>query len=347
MRMKDMELFRLEDRVLFEAAAVAEIVDAAEAAQENPNANVNETEKQAQEDRDALKNAPPENSAAQAGQNDGKPQGDPSETADVDAQVEQLIQGEIPAMDGDAEVTIPEIGDSSSAVGEADENGNLVDAIIVSSDATISSGKELVVINGTVPDKDAILAELKPNQEVLILEDGTGLAELNEYLDAHEGKYDAIHLITHGNDGYLSINGEIIDAENFSAAEWADLGEHLADGGDILLYGCDTAATEEGRLLIDRIAEASGADVAVWMPQGFPATGLWNTSMGALTVRKFRLKISSIILSTTRLRIWTIPETVLYVGQSNKPITIQEQMRSRFPSTVQSKLKPKSKSMIL
>ena len=40
------ELFRLEDRVLFEAAAVAEIVDAAEAAQENPNANVNETEKQ-------------------------------------------------------------------------------------------------------------------------------------------------------------------------------------------------------------------------------------------------------------------------------------------------------------
>ena len=269
MRMKDMELFRLEDRVLFEAAAVAEIVDAAEAAQENPNANVNETEKQAQ-DRDALKNAPPENSAAQAGQNDGKPQGDPSETADVDAQVEQLIQGEIPAMDGDAEVTIPEIGDSSSAVGEADENGNLVDAIIVSSDATISSGKELVVINGTVPDKDAILAELKPNQEVLILEDGTGLAELNEYLDAHEGKYDAIHLITHGNDGYLSINGEIIDAENFSAAEWADLGEHLADGGDILLYGCDTAATEEGRLLIDRIAEASGADVAASMD----ATGI-------------------------------------------------------------------------
>ena len=94
------ELFRLEDRVLFEAAAVAEIVDAAEAAQENPNANVNETEKQAQEDRDALKNAPPENSATQAEQNNGQNQADPADVADIDAQVEQLIQGEIPGREG-------------------------------------------------------------------------------------------------------------------------------------------------------------------------------------------------------------------------------------------------------
>ncbi len=262
MKRMDFDLFRLEDRVLFEAAAVAEIVDAAEAAQDNPNANVSESEKQAQEDRDTLKNAPPENSAAQTGQNDGKPQGDPSEAADVDAQVEQLIQGEIPAMDGDAEVTIPEIGDSSSVVGEAEESGNLVDAVIVSSDATISSGKELVVINDTVPDRDAILAELKLNQEVLILEDGTGLAELNKYLDAHEGKYDAIHLVTHGNEGYIFVNSEKIDADNFDSAEWKAVGEHLTDDGDILLYGCNTAETDDGRLLVDKIAEASGADVA-------------------------------------------------------------------------------------
>ena len=44
MKRMDFDLFRLEDRVLFEAAAVAEIVEAAEAAQDNPNANVNEAE---------------------------------------------------------------------------------------------------------------------------------------------------------------------------------------------------------------------------------------------------------------------------------------------------------------
>ena len=262
MKRMDFDLFRLEDRVLFEAAAVAEIVEAAEAVQENPNANVNEAEKQAQEERDSLKNAPPENPAGQAGQNEGDAQREPAEAADIDAQVEQLIQGEIPATDGAGDVMLPELGDLSSVVLEADESGNLVDALIVPSDAMISCGRELVVINGTVPDQDAILAALKPNQEVLVLEDGNGLSELNEYLDAHDGKYDAIHLVTHGNEGYLSINGEIINAENFNAAEWADVGEHLTDDGDILLYGCDTAATAEGRLLVDHIAEASGADVA-------------------------------------------------------------------------------------
>lgn len=270
MKRMDFDLFRLEDRVLFEAAAVAEIVEAAEAAQDNPNANVNEAEKQAQEERDSLKNAPPENPAGQAGQNEGDAQREPAEAADIDAQVEQLIQGEIPATDGAGDVMLPELGDLSSVVLEADESGNLVDALIVPSDAMISCGRELVVINGTVPDQDAILAALKPNQEVLVLEDGNGLTELNEYLDAHDGKYDAIHLVTHGNEGYLSINGEIINAENFNAAEWADVGEHLTDDGDILLYGCDTAATAEGRLLVDHIAEASGADVAA----SIDATGI-------------------------------------------------------------------------
>ena len=37
MKLNDWDMFRLEDRVLFEAAAAAEIVDAAEAAQDNPN----------------------------------------------------------------------------------------------------------------------------------------------------------------------------------------------------------------------------------------------------------------------------------------------------------------------
>ncbi len=297
------ELFRLEDRVLFEAAAVAEIVDAAEAAQENPNANVNETEKQAQEDRDALKNVPPENSATQAEQNNGQNQADPADVADIDAQVEQLIQGEIPVTDGDVDVAVPAIGDASSSAAAA-ENGDWVEALLVPSETTISSGRELVVINGTVPDRDVILAELKPNQEVLILEDGNGLSELNEYLDTHDGKYDAIHLITHGNDGYFSINGKVINTENFNAAEWADVGAHLTDNGDILLYGCDTAATPEGRLLADRIAEASGADVAASIDTtGF--SGNWELEYNSgsvetaeISVSEFRYELSSYVVTS-------------------------------------------------
>ncbi len=98
---RDFDLFRLEDRVLFEAAAAVEIVDAAEAAHDNPHANVNEGEKQAQDDRNALKNAPPENPADQALHHDsGDAQDDPAHNADVDAQVDKIINGDLPAMDG-------------------------------------------------------------------------------------------------------------------------------------------------------------------------------------------------------------------------------------------------------
>ena len=252
MRFRNMEMFRLEDRVLFEAAAAAEIVEAAEAASDNPNANVNEGEKQAQEDRDALKNAPPENPAEQAAQNSGKAQDDPAELGDVDAQVEKLIQGELP------------VTDASAGMDNGLENSGdgMTDAILVTDSAAFSTGRELVVINGTVPEREAILAELKPNQEVLILDDGSGLDQLNDYLDAHEGKYEAIHFVTHGSGGMLSINGQVFKAGQIDSASWSAVGEHLTEDGDILLYGCDTAATDDGRALVSQIAEASGADVA-------------------------------------------------------------------------------------
>ena len=49
---------------------------------------------------------------------------------------------------------------------------------------------------------------------------------------------------------------------NFDPAEWSELGEHLTEDGDILFYGCNTAANAEGQQLLEKIAEASGADVA-------------------------------------------------------------------------------------
>ncbi|MBO5821494.1 MAG: DUF4347 domain-containing protein, partial [Lentisphaeria bacterium] len=253
--MKELEFFKLENRVLFEAAAAAEIVDAAEMAQNPQNANVSESEKQEQEDREALKNAPPENPAAN--QNDDA-QADPGEIADIDAVIEQLIEGEIPSVEADG-IDIDAEVDSDIIEAEADD---FIDGEIVDNGLTISTDKELVVINSTVADKDAIIAELKPDQEVLILEDGNGLDELNEYLDNSDTKYSAIHFVTHGNDGYISVNGELIDSENFDAAQWQEIGEHLTEDGDILLYGCDTAATAEGKLLTEMISEASGADVA-------------------------------------------------------------------------------------
>ncbi len=271
MKKSTSEFFRLEDRVLFEAAAVAEIVEAAEAAQDNPNANVSEGDRQAQAEKDALKNAPPENPAAQGGANTAP--ADPSKTADIDAQVEQLIQGEIPAtdaqLDADVLAVTPDALEDAPVVEEVG-NGQ-VEVVLNDSGEAISTGKELVIVSESVGDIEQIVASLKPNQEVLLLgSDVDAFGQINEYLLNSETEYQAIHFMTHGAEGFFTLNGQVVGLDSFDAEFWNSIGEHLSDDGDIMLYGCDLAATAEGQLLVDRIAEASGADVAA----SVDATGL-------------------------------------------------------------------------
>ena len=103
---------------------------------------------------------------------------------------------------------------------------------------------------------------MRPNQDILILQQGNGLTELNEYLDENGGEYSAIHFVTHGDDGNIIINDKIIDQQSFNASEWSELKDHLTDSGDILFYGCNIAGTAEGEALIDQIAAACDADVA-------------------------------------------------------------------------------------
>src|SRR5690606_23082901 len=59
--------------------------------------------------------------------------------------------------------------------------------------------------------------------------------------------------------------GELnIDADNLTdhAEHLAAIGQAMATGGDILLYGCDVAAGARGADFIGRLAAVTGADVA-------------------------------------------------------------------------------------
>ena len=143
MKLNDWDMFRLEDRVLFEAAAAAEIVDAEEAAQDNPNANVSESEKQAQEEREALKNAPPEN-PSQARPN-GESQDIPGEPAGIDAELDKLINGEIGSADLAADAVFSDPGV---------ENGD-VPTVTVETDGTVTvtGGSYTVTSNKALGEK--------------------------------------------------------------------------------------------------------------------------------------------------------------------------------------------------
>ena len=329
--MKKVNIFKLEDRVLFDAAGVADAVDAANQA---ASAEASAAQEQAQDSKEALKNAPPENPAdaaanAQAQQNHSNP----GEAADLDAAANKIVEGEIvpgqapeqadapadgadvdaSAADTDGEAPDADHARAESQGGDAGDSGDAgdagdindvplgdiddfingghdsdadhdgdaehnaeqdsadadkpapaLDAVPAAANAD-APGRELVIINSSVKDAQAIIDALGDNTDVLFLENGTdALDAINEYLDANGIKYDAIHIVSHGNAGYFVLNGEIIDAQSVAndPASWANIGKHLTSDGDIMIYGCNVAGNLDGQMLVSQIASLTGADVA-------------------------------------------------------------------------------------
>ncbi len=262
-----LEFFKLEDRMLFEAAAVAEI---AEAMDNDPNADMNENDRQAQDEKNAIKNAPVENaeSAGRGPVNSAQP----GEKSGIDAEIQSLVEGEIGAPAAGMDAVDDMINEFFNDYGANMVNDTIQDVFaesdepeytVINSDTTVSTGNELVIINSSVKDVDKIIGSLAPNQEYLVLESGKdAMQQINDYLDANGSEYDAIHIVSHGNKGYIVLAGEVYNAGNFDAADWAAVGEHLSEGGDILFYGCNLAENEAGKDFISMVADASGADVA-------------------------------------------------------------------------------------
>jgi hypothetical protein len=111
---------------------------------------------------------------------------------------------------------------------------------------------------------EEIVDDLPENAEVVYLAKGTdGIQEISDYL-ASKTDVDTIRIISHGNEGYFVLNGQIIDGDYVTenADIFADWGDSLTEDGDIMLYGCNLAATAEGQDLVQHLADLTGADVA-------------------------------------------------------------------------------------
>ena len=107
-------------------------------------------------------------------------------------------------------------------------------------------------------------ADSSRNIEVVVLDrDKDGIEEISEFL-SHREDLDAIHIISHGSDGSVelgntSLNADTLEQNNLKIALWAN---NFADTGDILIYGCNLAATEAGQSLIDELGALTLTDVA-------------------------------------------------------------------------------------
>src|SRR5688572_15216001 len=105
-----------------------------------------------------------------------------------------------------------------------------------------------VFIDSRVGNYDLLLASLAPDTQVVILDPAQdGITQIVRALEGARD-LDAIHIISHGADGTLFLGDTVLTSDNLASysSELATIGAALSDTGDILLYGCEVAATETG-----------------------------------------------------------------------------------------------------
>ena len=98
-----------------------------------------------------------------------------------------------------------------------------------------------------------------------ILIDSTrdGIQQITDAL-AKYNDLNAVHIISHGSDGNVQLGNSQLDLDSLLANTDAitNWGDAFSEDGDLLFYGCELAATEDGKALINNVAELTGADVA-------------------------------------------------------------------------------------
>ncbi|MDA1231980.1 MAG: DUF4347 domain-containing protein, partial [Planctomycetota bacterium] len=147
----------------------------------------------------------------------------------------------------------------------------LVDTDAHNDNSTVTSatvcGIELIVIDSRVQDADTLLEGLlNTDRDFRLLRldaNSDGLTQISGKLE-QIGSVTAIHLLTHGNTGEILLGSTVLNADTLAqhALELIAWQHNLTANADILLYGCDVAATTEGRDFVDSLHKLTGADVA-------------------------------------------------------------------------------------
>ena len=136
--------------------------------------------------------------------------------------------------------------------------------------AEFSAPRELVLIDAGVQNGEQLLSEILANKSDSALEirfldgDSNGVEQISNILSSANYKYDAIHIISHGDEGEVSLGNTVLDSNNLNqyADELAGWAEALSADADLLFYGCELVGSEHGEQFIQSISAMTGADVA-------------------------------------------------------------------------------------
>ncbi|MFN8640109.1 MAG: DUF4347 domain-containing protein, partial [Candidatus Binatia bacterium] len=149
--------------------------------------------------------------------------------------------------------------------------------------APLQRAHEIVFVDTQTPEYATLVEAMREaaagngiKLEFVLIDAGRdGIRRITDAL-AHKSGLDAIHVVSHASDGAVQLGSTRLDFETLvkRAAAIKKWGEALSENGDILFYGCDLAASGDGRSLMQAVARLTGADVAASEdPTGAAAKG--------------------------------------------------------------------------
>ena len=129
---------------------------------------------------------------------------------------------------------------------------------------------EVVFIDQRVDDYALIVADIQKQNtddrsiEIVLLDaERDGIAQISSFLNERR-EIDVIHIISHGQDGAVNLGSGQLNFDSLrqnadAIKQWSNA---LNEAADILIYGCELAATTDGQSLVNALAKLTGADVA-------------------------------------------------------------------------------------
>lgn len=170
---------------------------------------------------------------------------------------------------------------------------------------------EVAFVDANVEDYQGLLEDLRAatddsrTLEVWLLDgEQDGIEQISQILQGYSD-LDAIHLVSHAADGRLRLGNAWISNQNVEAyaGQLALWNNSVRSDADLLIYGCDLAASVDGRDFAEALGVLSGMDVAASVDETGSSTlgGDWNLewNSGAIETRASSSELWAGLLSMT------------------------------------------------
>lgn len=187
---------------------------------------------------------------------------------------------------------------------------------------------QIIFVDSSVENYQIFAQNAAQGSKVVILDDqSSAIAQITQSL-AGESDLEALHIISHGSEGSITlgtevINGSAIEALGDRLKQW---GKSLTKTGDILLYGCNVAAGEIGKKFVKKLSEITGAGVAASnnLTGAAALGGDWNLEVkfGEVETQPLNFANYGYTLPATITNVTSSFASGAYVAGDTIPITV-------------------------